>query len=1065
MSKVNKMKSLMTQKNKWTNQAGFTLMELIVASFISILVLGLVAQIFTSQRKTFGNQTNMAKMVANGRGAVEFISRAIQNAGYHVIRGGKILAASDHYVTTVADRDDNGAVEGDEILTYVVSSVSGTNNRSITFDAFFDMNNDGKLLSGETNTFTIDYSMAGPPFNLMQYTLKSDGTVEGYVVAENIDNLVFRFYDHSGNEMGVNAVDGTAAPITGGIKNLPLVIPAADISDIRTVNMEFIVRTKEEDLNNNYTNTGSYISSSAATQSGGTPVVATGGYNDSFRRRVMTAQASPRNLGLAPFGRLTLQPTVNPITCPATSTGFTLTAVNSAGTPIDNWNVNLRVTDSTTVTLSSGTMTTDSQGEASGSISYDWSTPSLTTTLSADAQWTDMDGVLRSVITSVPVSFISPSGAGVFDNFDDGDALGWAPTDPAQWEVDNQEYKLVDGPSGTVGVLNPQITPTTALAPDTTATLAYAVPASAGGNVKLVVGVGAESAGSSGDPGVLNPQAWNNGGGSSNSYTTPTYTVPNPTTSGNPLKLIVVASTEDGSSNIRANSASFGGVSMIPVGDAQTSSGTKAGVAMFYLDVTPGQSSGIAIGWPSTVDYQVVTVVTLENVQPGDPEVPGAGFINNSGGMTNGSVTTVSDKTLLVLGGSSGHNSTISASGAGHVIRDQDTDGGTMRGMIGTALVPTAGNVTNLGWSSSTYRMSVVIAGFAPSGASSTIPDSVQFGSTTKTSSIQSQEMDNGSGSKTGASLWEFDVNAGDTGTITVTWGGDVAERMITAVTLTDVDGGAPGAGLKGGAGAENNDPTSVTLGAQSDAGSMAVSFGFQNHTADVAEGGSGHTLQISGQAHTSGATWGGISTVEVPTDTTLTGYSYTGNHTRRAMVMASFLPAPVTIVDELTTTGCQPWEDVEVLVKMKNKGNVSAPRHAGIIVRYTDADNYYYAKVEHDGSANDEQYIIKLIRRAGGVETVVASTPAHPDSNAVKFKPSTPGNPKDHYLKIRVEGEDFKVRWWQPVDMDNPMDDEPATWKIEVTDSGTSVTEGTVGLMTDRAEFQFDNVNAGPPV
>lgn len=291
------MKCLMTQKNRWNDQAGFTLMELLVASAISLMVLGLVAQIFTSQRETFTNQTNMAKMVANGRGAVEFISRAIQNAGYHVIRGGKILAAGDHYVTTVADLDDNGVVEGDEILTYVVSSVGGTNNRTLTFDAFFDMNGDGKLLSAETNTFTINYSLSGPPFNLMQYTLKADGSVEGYVVAENIDNLVFRFYDHSGNEMGVNAVDGTAAPVTGGIKDLPLRVEAVDLPDLRTVNMEFTVRTKSEDLNANYSNTGTYINSSAATQTGGTPIVATGGYNDSFRRRVMSAQASPETWG------------------------------------------------------------------------------------------------------------------------------------------------------------------------------------------------------------------------------------------------------------------------------------------------------------------------------------------------------------------------------------------------------------------------------------------------------------------------------------------------------------------------------------------------------------------------------------------------------------------------------------------------------------------------------------------------------------------------------------------------------------------------------------------------
>lgn len=108
-----------------------------------------------------------------------------------MIRGGKILSGGDHYVTTVSDLDDDGVVEGEEILTYVVSSVNGANNRSISFDAYFDMNGDGKLLSSETATYTVNYSLNGPPFNLLQFTPKADGTLDSYVVAENIDNLVF----------------------------------------------------------------------------------------------------------------------------------------------------------------------------------------------------------------------------------------------------------------------------------------------------------------------------------------------------------------------------------------------------------------------------------------------------------------------------------------------------------------------------------------------------------------------------------------------------------------------------------------------------------------------------------------------------------------------------------------------------------------------------------------------------------------------------------------------------------------------------------------------------------
>ncbi len=1057
------MKCLKRNQYKWNDQGGFTIMELIIASAISIMVLGMVAQVFTQQRAAFSNQTNMAKMVANGRGAVEFVTRAIQNAGYHVIRGGKILSGGDHYVTTVSDLDDDGVVEGEEILTYVVSSVNGTNNRSISFDAYFDMNGDGQLHSSETATYTVNYSLSGPPFNLLQFTPKADGTLDSYVVAENIDNLVFRFYDHSGNEMGVNATDGSAPTKTNGLNNLPIRVENNKLPIVRTVNMEYTVRTKDADENAHFINTGSYIDGSVATQLTGTPQASTGGYTDSYRRRVMTAQASPRNLGLAPFGRLTIQPSQNPITCPETSTPFTVTAVDSAGAAIDNWNVNLRVTDPTNVSVSANSVTTDSQGEATGAISYNWVTPSFTTTLSADAQWTDLDGTLRSVITSVPISFVSPTGAGVFDDFNDGDSIGWAADNPSQWEVDNNEYKLVDGPSGTVNAINP-MHQGDATADDKETIANYTVSAGAGGHLKLVVGVGAEATLSGGTPTVLNPQEFANGGGASNAFTTPTYTIPNAANPQNTLKLVVVVSTEDNSSgDLTAASASFGGVAMEKILGKQTDTSYEAATTMFYLDVTAGQSGPIAIGWPqASQSHQVVNVITLENVQPGGPEVAGVGFKNTSGNVSNATVATLNDDTMLVLGATAGDTDSFTATGAGHTIHSNNdtTDGGTMRGTLGTALVPTAGTVTNLGMSGSANRMSLVIAGFAPSSAASTTPTYVRFNGTDM-NQVATAQFAGGTG-VTGSTLYELDVNAGDSGSIDVQWAQETSERFVTVATLTDVASGPILAAQTGTAADENNNATDININAVTQ-GSIAVSFGFENHTNKVQEKGPGHSLLIDEQTVSgSSATWGGMGTVDVLADGNLNGFGYQGPHTRRAAVMANFKPALVTVNDEISSTGCQPWSDVEVLVKMKNRGNVSSPRFAGAIVRYEDANNYYFVRIQHDTvttPVKEENYTLTLIKRDGGVETPVGA------SETITFETSTLATPVDYYLKVRVVGDDFKVRWWKPADPTNPTADEPSTWNLERTDAGSSVTAGTIGLMSNRQEFLFDNVSAGPPV
>lgn len=1052
------MKSLKQPQYKWNDQSGFTLMELIVSAAISIMVLGMVAQVFTQQRAAFTNQTNMAKMVANGRGAVEFVTRAVQNAGYHVIRGGKILSAGDHYITTVSDLDDDSVVEGNEVLTYVVSSVGGADNRSITFPAYFDMNGDGLLSSSENQSYTVNYSLTGPPFNLLQFNPKADGTVESYVVAENIDNLVFRFYDPSGNEMGVSAVDSSVPTKTNGLNDLPVVLETSDLQSIRTVSMEYMVRTKDEDENPQFTSTGAYLAGSAATQLTVTPAPTASNYTDSFRRRTMTAQASPRNLGLAPFGRITLQPTNNPVTCPATSTPFTVTAVDSAGSPIDNWDVNLRVNNAGTVSLSTNSVTTDSQGEASGSISYDWSVPNITATMSADAQWTDLDGTLRSVITSVPVSFVSPSGAGVFDNFDDGDSNGWAEVDPAQWEVDNEEYKLIDQPTGTVAGINP-VFQGAASAGDQISIGSYAITSGVSGKSKLVVGVGAEAAITGGTPAVLNPQEFSNGGGASTTFTTGTYTVPNPTSTGNTLKLVVVVSTEDNSSgDLTSNTAFFGVVPMIRIAGQQNNSSYEAATTMYYLDVTGGQTGTITANWAITQSHQVVTAVTLENVATGDPEVPGTGFFNASGNVTNGAVTTSSDNTLLVLGGTLGDTSSATPTGAGHTIHSNNntTDGGTMRGALGTALVPTAGTVTGLGMSGGTNRSSLVIAGFAPFSSGSVTPDSVTYQGNPMNQVATSQFV---SGSNvTGTTLYELDVDDGDTGAIVVNWPSDTTERMVSAITLNDVELGPIVPAQTGSVSNENNGAT-VIPDIPTTQGSLGVSFGFQNHTSKVVQMGTSHNLNVDEQTvNPTSVTWGGMGTVSVLADGTLSGYGYSGNHTRRAAVMANFGPAAVNTADQFTSTGCQPWSDIEVLVKMKNKGNVGAPRNAGVVVRSVDINNYYFVQLQHDGSANPIKYNLSLIKNDGGTISTVGGP------EAVDFNVSTPGTPVDHYLRIRVVGEDFKIRWWQPADPADPTNDEPITWKIEETDAGTTITQGVLGLVTNRQEFSFDNVNAGPP-
>ena len=60
-------------------------------------------------------------METNGRAAIDFLSRSIQNAGYNINRGSRFLAASDYYISTVFDENDNGVIQNDEIITLSVN--------------------------------------------------------------------------------------------------------------------------------------------------------------------------------------------------------------------------------------------------------------------------------------------------------------------------------------------------------------------------------------------------------------------------------------------------------------------------------------------------------------------------------------------------------------------------------------------------------------------------------------------------------------------------------------------------------------------------------------------------------------------------------------------------------------------------------------------------------------------------------------------------------------------------------------------------------------------------------
>ncbi|MGK0178732.1 MAG: type II secretory pathway pseudopilin PulG [Nitrospinales bacterium] len=423
------------KKTYWKmNESGFTMTELLVGTAISLLLLGLVAGIIQSQTKTFQRQSQLGQMQANGRAAVDFVTRSVQNAGYNIERGQRFLAASDHYLTMVFDDDNDGTIQNDEIMTYAVSTPQGTNNETFVISPFFDQDGDDTVDSTETRDYNISLSLAGPPFNFYRITPnQGDNGVVQNTVARNIDNIIIRYWDKDGNRLPIGvALDADGLPVP------PYVIPEDELNDIRGVDFEIVTRSRDEDPSANYVNNGTYFAGSVATQNSSNT------YNDSYHRETYESNTSPRNLITAPWGKITLKANPATVSCPDSSTTITASVVDGEGEGVGSGiSVNFNSTDGT---LSPATNSTIGAGNATTTLVYDWESPSVTATLSASAL-VEVAGEDYPVFSAIPVSF--NSGDGIFtDDFEDGNSDGWTEEGATNWNVAAGQSKTASNGEG-----------------------------------------------------------------------------------------------------------------------------------------------------------------------------------------------------------------------------------------------------------------------------------------------------------------------------------------------------------------------------------------------------------------------------------------------------------------------------------------------------------------------------------------------------------------------------------------------------------------------------------------
>ena len=219
--------------------AGFTLVEVLIALAISGILLGGVYTQFTSQQASYLAQDQVVEMQQNLRAGISYMTQELRMAGYDPYSAGtagiKTANPTSVVFTYVADDDglDNDNADGD-------------NDTSTGADE-----------TGELQTVTFDL------YDAYDDGDKDIGRQVGGIkraIAENIENLEFRYLDADG------------AVVT-------------DPNDIKTVQISILARAGKRDRK--FSNNMTYTSASGA---------AWGPYNDGFRRRFQIITIYLRNM-------------------------------------------------------------------------------------------------------------------------------------------------------------------------------------------------------------------------------------------------------------------------------------------------------------------------------------------------------------------------------------------------------------------------------------------------------------------------------------------------------------------------------------------------------------------------------------------------------------------------------------------------------------------------------------------------------------------------------------------------------------------------------------------------
>ena len=243
-------------------QAGFTLVELLVAIAMLGIVMTAIYSTFKSQQDSYVAQEQVVEMQQNLRASLYMMVKDMRMAGFNPSKKSNVGGV----VTRLPSDDRTDA------------NITKTNETHIAFT--LDRNFDGEINADDDDeqiAYRLYIDAGNDIYELQKFKVGNDDD-EWLTVAENIDALDFEYRDKDGNYITQDVIDNPNVVYADGL---------SFIDSIRSIEIAIVARTGRQDKS--FSGTPKYFN-----QKGDEVLDA---QNDNNRRRFMSVTVLCRNLG------------------------------------------------------------------------------------------------------------------------------------------------------------------------------------------------------------------------------------------------------------------------------------------------------------------------------------------------------------------------------------------------------------------------------------------------------------------------------------------------------------------------------------------------------------------------------------------------------------------------------------------------------------------------------------------------------------------------------------------------------------------------------------------------